>query len=172
MTHLCSLYIGFNEGLSGQKVIVFFKKEKPPSLNNVDTKIYIEVKILDNTSQWREDPRPLAAPCWGGDCLSNLSILPSPGVHLSKSVHMDTQGWKGQTRTLRRFSVCREEKIHRDIGCRFLLMQTTMWYFSLTFNQFKLHMKLVQHSQNFLSDTVFHATAFTFSGHSRGPNNR
>ena len=85
---------------------------------------------------------------------------------------LSAQGWKGQTRTLRRFSVCREEKIHRDIGCRFLLMQTTMWYFSLTFNQFKLHMKLVQHSQNFLSDTVFHATAFTFSGHSRGPNNR
>ena len=85
---------GINEDLLGQKVLSKRRRHFLWRMVDIYLPIYIEVKILANTNQWQEDPRPLAAPCWGGDCLSNLSILPSPGVHLSKSVHMDTRGGK------------------------------------------------------------------------------
>ena len=107
--------------------------------------IYIEVKILDDTNRWREDPRPLAAPCWGGDCLSNLSILPSPGVHLSKSVHMDTKG--GKVRTGPGLSLQGGKDTQRywlqvpsDTDCTMGLV--------LDINQWKIRIK---HYKNFLS---------------------
>ena len=119
--------------------------------------------ILDNTNQWEEDPRPLAAPCWGGDCLSNLSILPSPGVHLSKSVHMDTRG--GKVRPGPGLSLQGGEDTQRywlqvpsDTDCTMVLVN--YWKIYIKYSTFKYVLE------------VFHATSFTFSGNSGGPNVR
>ena len=123
MTSLCSLY---------SWIIRFFQKGE--GTFSEEWWIY----IYQFTSKLKYWPTPISDKRipghWRHHAGEGIVCPICPSFHHLESICPNLSTWTlGVERSDQVLvSVCREEKIHRDIGCRFLLTQTALWDLSWT----------------------------------------